>query len=98
MIKDILTHPIEEFRELWWLVTSPRLWSWQGAMGLMIATGIFVVTCVLTIGVAVKLSRGLLVAGSTVALLTAALAALIGANAAFLGRMSRSDRTLGGGQ
>jgi hypothetical protein len=71
-------------------ITDRKRWSWQGAMALLVAGGIFTICAVITIGVAVKLARGIPIAPSTVSLLTAALSALIGTVSAFLGRMSGS--------
>jgi hypothetical protein len=66
------------------------VWSWQGAVAVTLALGIFITIILICCGVAYKLSRGLPLASVTVQLLTAALSSLVGAAATFLGRVGQA--------
>ena len=68
-------------------VTSKEHWSYQGAIALIVAIGIFLVNAIFYIGAAVKMAHGLILAGPTIAFMTGGTSALIGASAVFLGRV-----------
>lgn len=73
------------------LIKDGPKWSWQGAVAVTLAVGIFVTMMLITGGVAWKLSRGLPLAAVTVNLLTAVLSSLVGAVATFLGRVAHPE-------
>jgi hypothetical protein len=68
-------------------VTAKGRWSYQGAIALIVAIGIFLVNVIFYVGAAIKLAHGNVIAGPTVAFMTAGTSSLIGASAVFLGRV-----------
>jgi hypothetical protein len=66
---------------------APR-WSYQGAVALVLAVGIFLAETILCIGEAVKLVRGWELSSAGINLITATLSSLVGATATFLGRVA----------